>query len=144
MGKAVKNAERALPLSLWKRTTVIKKLAMNSGISLESPLAKTKKITTNINDYVIEIVKNFYTRDDILQQASGKWDIIVVRKNSERKTFQKCHLSMTIMKAYQIFKKKHIFLLQSPNLLNLDQNMCFMLLIYHKMYVPVYTMRMLC
>ena len=57
MGKAVKKAERALPLSPRKRTTVIKKLAMNPGISLESPLAKTKKMTTNINDHVIEIVK---------------------------------------------------------------------------------------
>ena len=32
LGKAVKKAERALPLSPRKRTTVIKKLAMNSGI----------------------------------------------------------------------------------------------------------------
>ena len=37
----------------------------------------------------------------------------------------------------------HIFLLESPNLLNLDQNMCFIQVIYHKMNVPVYTMRML-
>ena len=42
-----------------------------------------------------------------MQQAPGKRDTVVVRKNSERKTFQKCHLSMTIMEAYQIFKKKH-------------------------------------
>ena len=107
LGKAVKKAERALPLSPWKRTSVIKKLAMNSGISLESPSAKTKKITTNINDHVIEIVKNFYTKDDVLWQAPGKRDTVVVRENSERKTFQKHHLSMTIMEAYQIFKNEH-------------------------------------
>ena len=48
LGKVVKKAERALPLSLRKITIMIKILAMNSGISLQSPLAKTKKITTNI------------------------------------------------------------------------------------------------
>ena len=33
---------------------------------------------------------------------------IVVKENNERKTFQKRHLSMTIMEAYQIFKNEHI------------------------------------
>ena len=107
LGKAVKKAERALPLSLRKRTAVIKKLAMNTSISLQSPLAKTKKITTNISDHVIEIVKNFYARDDILRQAPGKRDTVVVKENNERKTFQKRHLSMTIMEAYQTFKNEH-------------------------------------
>ena len=91
MGKAVKKAERALPLSLRKRTTVIKKLAMNTSISLQGPLAKTKKITTNISDHIIEIVKNFYAKDDILQQAPGKRDTVVMKENYERKTFQKCY-----------------------------------------------------
>ena len=78
LGKAVKKAaERALPLSLRKRTIMIKILAMNSGISLQSPLAKTKKITININDRIIEVVKNFYTRDDISQQAPGKRDLLL-------------------------------------------------------------------
>ena len=79
MGKAVKKAERALLLSLRKRTTVIEKLAMNTSISLQSPLAKTKKITTNISDHIIEIVKNFYARDDILQQAPGKQDTVAMK-----------------------------------------------------------------
>ena len=84
LGKAVKKAERALPLSTQKRTTVIKKSAMNSGISLQNPLAKTEKITANINDHIIEIVKNFYTKDDISWQAPGKRDTVVVRENNER------------------------------------------------------------
>ena len=83
LGKAVKKAERALPLSTQKRTTVIKKSAMNSGISLQSPLAKTKKIA-NINDHIIKIVKNFYTKDDISWQAPCKQDTVVVRENNER------------------------------------------------------------
>ena len=56
---------------------------MNSGISLQSPLAKTKKIA-NINDHIIKIVKNFYTKDDISWQAPCKQDTVVVRENNER------------------------------------------------------------
>ena len=47
---------------------------------------------------------------------------------------------MAIIEAYQIL---HILLLESLNLLSLDQTMCFIQVIYNKMYVPVYTMRML-
>ena len=43
LGKSVSKAERALPLSLRKRTTVMKKLIMNFGISLQNPLAKKNK-----------------------------------------------------------------------------------------------------
>lgn len=57
-GKAVKKAERVLPLPLQKGATVINKLAMNSGISLRSPFGKTKKKTFDKKDHVIEIVKN--------------------------------------------------------------------------------------
>lgn len=64
-------------------------------------------MTTNTNDHIIEIVKIFYTRDDISRQAPGKWDTAVVRENNERKKFQKCHLSMTLMLAHQIFKNEH-------------------------------------
>ena len=62
---------------------------MNSGIPLQSPLAKTKKITTNINNNVTEIVKNFYTRDDITRQAPGKQDTAVMgkKKNFKNATF---------------------------------------------------------
>ena len=49
-----------------------------------------------------------YTRDDISRQAPGKRDTVVVTENSERKTFQKRHLSMTIMEAYQIFKNEYL------------------------------------
>ena len=56
--KAVKKAERVLPLPLQKGTTVINKLAMNPCISLQSPFGRTKKKTYDKKDHVIEIVKN--------------------------------------------------------------------------------------
>ena len=102
-------------------------------------------MTTNINDHVIEIVKNFYTRDDISRQAPGKQDTVVVRENSERKTFQKRHLSMTIMEAYQIFKNEHIHIsIGKSKFAELRPKSVLYSSDYHKMYIPVYTMRMLC
>ena len=80
LGKAVKKAEGNLSLSPQKRITVIKKLAMNSIISLHNPLVKTKKTTTNNCDHIEQILKNFYARDNITQQAPGKQDTAVVRK----------------------------------------------------------------
>lgn len=58
--KAVKKAERVLPLPLQKGATVINKLAMNPGISLQSSSGKTKKKTFDKKDHVIEIVKNVW------------------------------------------------------------------------------------
>ena len=55
LGKAVKKAERNLYLSLQKRITVIKKLAMDPIISLQNPLVKTKKTTTNTCDHIKQI-----------------------------------------------------------------------------------------
>ena len=45
-----------------------------------------------------------------MQQAPGKQDTVVVKENNERKTFQKCHLSMRILEAYQIFKNEHTYI----------------------------------
>ena len=65
LGKAIKKAERNLSLSPQKRITVIKKLAMNSIISHQNPLVKTKKTTTNNCDHIEQILKNFHGRDNI-------------------------------------------------------------------------------
>ncbi len=58
-------------------------------------------------DHVKEKVKQFYVRDDISRQAPGRKDSVVIKEAGVKKTYQKRHLTLSVLEAYRVFQEEN-------------------------------------
>lgn len=103
LGKAVKKAKCALPVSPRKRGAVLRKLCE----SVVLPPRQKKQPSNKISDETRKLVIDFYSSDEISYQTPGRTDCMVVRENGKKVTKQKKYLLCTVMETYQAFKHLH-------------------------------------
>lgn len=106
--KAVKRAKKNLPLDFKRAKAVVREL-LNE---FDPEAAKILELRTRMKVKFQEPkehkkVKDFYARDDISYQCSGKADYIVVRQpeHNTKIKMQKRYLKMAISELYELYKK---------------------------------------
>ena len=102
------NVKKALPKSPRKKTIVIRKL-VDEYSEVEDNSVK-KRHLLSLGAESIEVVNNFYIRDDISLMAPGKRGVVTIRKQRWEGKTTKRHLYMTIKEVYGIFK------IENPNI----------------------------
>lgn len=102
-GKALRKVNNSLPKSPRRRLAVIKKLAVQHGI-----IEKQRPSCRNIfqSEELSETVKQFYESDEISRQCPGKKEFVTVKTENGKQQIQKKVMVMTIMEAFQLFKKE--------------------------------------
>ena len=102
------NVKKALPKSPRKKKIVIRKL-VDEYSEVEDNSVK-KRHLLSLGAESIEVVNNFYIRDDISLMAPGKRGVVTIRKQRWEGKTTKRHLYMTIKEVYGIFK------IENPNI----------------------------
>jgi len=96
----MKKVKRVLPKDSSKKKTVIRALAQTVGLlPLDTHQRVTRKLPTQVKDDIVL----FYCRDDISYQMPGKRDVIVVKDDGQKITYQKRILLYNIREAYEMF-----------------------------------------
>ena len=100
-----------LPFSPRKRKALTLKLAVEEGNTLSSFHTPSQRLSASAGENVRQKVSEFLGRDDISWCSPNMRDASIVREdngNQKRKTtVQNRYLTMTVMEAYSIFKKKN-------------------------------------
>lgn len=103
LSKAIKKVSRVLPEDTEKKKIVVKQLYFQ-----HFPIMKPKNKRILPEREVIQLVKDFFLRDDISQQLPGKNDTKIIRNPDQTKTYlQKRVMILTLSEAYEEFKKIH-------------------------------------
>lgn len=101
-GKALKRVQRVMPKSPRKKKALVRKLAVNMGITVidsHTDARGRKPLSQCITDQVIQ----FYSRDDISRVAPGMKDC----KKVDGKLVQKRHLYTNVGETYGLYMMEH-------------------------------------
>lgn len=88
-----------------KKKAVIKKIVDAVGFVEHSEMKQVDLSVTT--DHVKEKVKQFYVQDDISRQAPGRKDSVVIKEDGVKKTYQKSHLTLSVLEAYRVFQEEN-------------------------------------
>ena len=107
--RAKRALSKALPKSPRRRKAVHQRLyQIEVGNSSTSPTNDSPRRSDALSDETVELVKEFYQRDDISRQAPGRKDVINVRdKNGQKVPCQTHHLTSSFMETYALFCKDY-------------------------------------
>ena len=78
---------------------MVQKITDVTGYNVHTERKKTISFNT---DDIKQKVKQFYACDDISRQAPGKKDAVTVKEDGVKKTYQKRHLTMSVLEAYSL------------------------------------------
>lgn len=109
-GKAMKRVSVALPSSPRKRLAVIKELTIreSSVQVLNAVTVDDIKKKSALPKETISAVKNFYRRDDISRQLSGKKEYKSIKNEAgEKEKVQKRLLMYTLKELHDLYKKEN-------------------------------------
>lgn len=103
LGKAVRKAKGALPVSPRKKGAVLRKLCESAILSPKLKKQSANKISAETRKLVVD----FYSSKEISYQTPGRADCMVVRENGQKVTKQKKYLLCTLIEVYQAFKQQY-------------------------------------
>ena len=103
--RAKRMMDKALPQSPRKRRRVSCQLYREECSGSPLAASKQKKPASNaISDDTIQLVKQFYERNDISRQAPGRKDCKTVRgDDGQKRKVQLRHLTISLMETYALF-----------------------------------------
>ena len=109
LARAKRALSKALPKSPRRRKAVHQRLyQIEVGSSSASPTNDSPRRSDALSDETVELVKEFYQRDDISRQAPGRKDVINVQdKNGQKVLCQTRHLTSSLMETYALFCKDY-------------------------------------
>ena len=103
--KSLKKVRASLPKGDRKKKVVVQHLAKQFGLISKS---KHQRTSLQLADKVKTEVENFYLRDDISYQLSGKRDVVVVKdSNGSKVTYQKRILLNNLRETFELFKEEN-------------------------------------
>ena len=103
--KSLKKVRASLPKCDRKKKVVVQHLAKQFGLISKS---KHQRTSLQLADKVKTEVENFYLRDDISYQLSGKRDVVVVKdSNGSKVTYQKRILLNNLRETFELFKEEN-------------------------------------
>ena len=106
LGKALRKVKCSLPSSPRKKIAVIEKLVEQALPDVKLKKKNLKQKRTPRND-IKETVIEFFTRDDMSHQAPGRKDVISIKTDGVRTSYQKRHMLLTIKEAFQLFVEEY-------------------------------------
>ena len=109
LNQAINRIKKSLPASPRKRNTVVRKLQEEFIPAVSNKSLASKIHLGSLPTSTIELVNNFYIKEDISQMAPGKRDI-TIRDKKGNQNMQKRHLYMSVKGAYSLFKQVKISL----------------------------------
>lgn len=105
LGKATSRAKNALPKSPRKKCIVVRKLfksCVGESLSTQNNNLLLKN-SLSLSAGTVELVKQFYVRDDVSRQAPGIKDVTTVREKGMKQKFQTRHVYSSIRETYEMF-----------------------------------------
>lgn len=116
LGKAVKKAKNALPVSPRKRKAVLKLIVQNEFENANVLFPRTRKPPV-VNEQMIKKVKDFYISDDISRQAPGKKEVRSIKNpvTKKRERIPVRYMLMNITDAHYEFLRRNPDLTISPS-----------------------------
>lgn len=108
-GKAVNRLKKNLPDSPSKTSAIVKKLALDVGLSLQEDNTVETKARRVLPEHHKKCIIDFYCSDTISRQAPGKNDVKSIKcpKTGKRVHMQIRNLIMTVKEAFQEFLLKY-------------------------------------
>lgn len=108
-GKAVNRLKKNLPDSPSKTSAIVKKLALDVGLSLKEGNKVQTKARRVLPEHHKKCIIDFYCSDTISRQAPGKNDVKSIKcpQTGKRVYMQIRHLIMTVKEAFQEFLSKY-------------------------------------
>ena len=106
--KAAQRVKRALPETPRRSKIICKKLyQMYEKSTSYSPAdSGMTSRSTALGTETVNIVRDFYQRDDISRQAPGRKDVVtILNENGEKQQVQVRHLTSSVMETYRLFQK---------------------------------------
>lgn len=111
LSKAVKKVTNRLPSTPRRRKAVLEKVVEQYCPQLKKKrklLFENLSQTDKENDHGVQLVLEFYERDNISCQAPGRKDVKSMRDATGKKQYvPKRHMIMTVLEAYALFKQEY-------------------------------------
>ena len=110
--KATARAKRMLPQTPKRRKAVCRNL-YDTECDASTPTTSKERLNNSydslrLNQETVDLVHNFYERDDISRQAPGRRDVITVREGKgKKKKIQARHLTSSILETHALFCKEY-------------------------------------
>lgn len=112
LGKAVRAANKSLPLDKNKKVAVLRKilekiepnLKMQNISKFTSPSIDNKR---KLSQETIEKIRNFYLREDISRVSPRMKDRVKIKRGDHVEYVPKRYMYLTIKEAFQIFTEEN-------------------------------------